>query len=60
MTEKEKNLLNALNIIKKTCEENICSECPCSLNGGTCMVHRAFPNEWNLVEEQPAWKAFNN
>lgn len=60
MTEKEKELLNALKIIKKTCMEHDCNDCPCSLNGGICMVHNAFPNHWNLVEEQPAWKAFNN
>lgn len=61
MNEKDKELLNALKTIKKICEEkDSCRDCPCSLNGGTCMVHRTFPNEWNLVEEQPAWKAFNN
>lgn len=60
MTEKEKKeLLNALNLIKKICKEHDCdNDCPCYCCGD-CMVHINWPNEWNLVEEQSTWKAFN-
>ena len=58
MTEKEKELLNALNIIKKFCEESSCEDCPCCCGGG-CMIRKDFPDKWNLVVERPTWKAFN-
>ena len=57
MNEKEKELLNALNIIKKTCQEHACEDCPCHC--GICMIRNTFPEKWNLVEGQPTWKAFN-
>ena len=59
MTEKEKELLNALKTIKKICDDHICDDCPCCCCGD-CMVHKNWPNEWDLVEEQPTWKAFNH
>lgn len=58
MNEKEKELLHALNIIKKTCEEHDCSNCPCACLED-CMIHQHFPDEWDLVVEQPIWRAFN-
>lgn len=67
MTNQEKtNLIEALCVIKKTCEGHAhCEDCPLAMTEWDdtvyCMVGTHRPEEWNIkVEEEPEkWRAFN-
>ena len=59
----EKEILNALKVIKNVCvtnnhEDKGCEYCPFCSNG-SCVIHSIYPDEWNLVGDKPAiWRAF--
>ena len=50
------DILDALNIIKTVCYNNICDMCPFSEHGRCNIKYRA-PEDWEL-EEYSIWRAF--
>lgn len=44
-------LVNAVNVIKKTCSNNACSECPL-LNDGRCGITdiNKNPQDWKIMD----------
>lgn len=65
MNDKQLKLLNALKLIKNTCNEQLgCDKCPLSKGAGsawTCMVCNGMPYEWDIKEtEDVKWDAFHD
>lgn len=54
----EREILQALNIIKDTCKEHECNyKCPFHDCHG-CVINDDSPNSWDIVEYRDDFKAF--
>lgn len=60
MNEAEKKeLLSALKLIRAVCEKQTnCEDCPLSCNYDECSITKALPSNWNLIDDEPNWRAF--
>lgn len=55
----EKEILDALHLIKDLCTTyNLCKDCPFSNKTDDCLIHKEFPDMWNIKAKSP-FKAFN-
>lgn len=52
---KQSDILEALNIIKTVCYNNMCSFCP--FGGDLCHIKISDPEDWD-IEEVTIWRAF--
>jgi hypothetical protein len=62
MKHTKEEILNALHIIKDTCQESTdtygdCLLCPFSDGDGHCIVAEQAPSAWDIVEKE-TWRAF--
>lgn len=46
-----KKLIEALKLIKETCEHTDCGKCPMTDNRGECILQQDCPTEWNILDE---------
>lgn len=60
-----RDIMQALAVIKDTCLDNNCAECPFhndksqTINTlSSCLIRASNPGTWNLEEHTPSWKAF--
>ena len=52
------DIIEALYIIKETCDEHICQECPFSIAGTEkCAIVKYEPCEWKIGALPSPWKA---
>ena len=62
MKHTQEEIINALKVIKDTCEEqqefDPCKRCPLSKNGA-CILQEQPPQEWKIRTSPPEWKAFD-
>lgn len=64
MTERptQQEILNALQIIKKTCEAypaGACFDCPFNSSDTECMLGRDYPCDWKIKPDViTPWRAF--
>lgn len=61
MKHTKEEILNALHVIKDTCEEisdGACSKCPFSDKYGHCFINEIIPANWNFKKEEESWRAF--
>ena len=61
----EKEILNALKLIKKICETagSSCKNCPFYVPSiCRCTIHEVWPEDWEIIDEAPSfiWRAFKN
>ena len=60
MKHSKEEIINALTVIKETCKEHGCQECPMMYNGnGGCNVRIYDPEDWDLNIPVEVWRAFN-
>lgn len=61
MKHSQEEIINALKVIKDTCEEMPelypCENCPLSKNGD-CILQNQPPQDWKIKPSTPVWKAF--
>lgn len=58
MKHGEKEIVDALNVIQDICLDNACNdECP-FYDGYVCVIRDEKPNDWEIVEVTPTFKAF--
>lgn len=62
MKHTKEEILNALQIIKDTCQESTdtykdCCLCPFNDGDGHCIVAEQAPCAWNIKSDEP-WRAF--
>ena len=61
MKHSQEEILNALQVIKDTCEEmpefDPCEHCPLSKNGN-CILQEREPSIWAINPRTSVWKAF--
>lgn len=61
MKHSQEEILNALQVIKDTCEEMPasypCEHCPLSRNGD-CILQEQAPEKWKIKSSHSVWKAF--
>lgn len=59
MTDQEKTaLLEALKLIRKTCMNRDCGNCPLRTSEDTCYVAYRIPGMWKLRVDASDWRAF--
>ena len=63
MKHTKKEIINALNVIKEECRDNLCVRCPFydkTLNDvPRCRIRSDAPMVWNITDEDPeTWRAF--
>ena len=46
-----KNLIEALKLIKETCDNTTCSKCPLSDTADDCLLQQDCPSNWNILDE---------
>lgn len=54
----KEEILNALQIIKDTCEESKCCSCPFGNIHEMCVIQDAPPSHWSFADEEKLWRAF--
>lgn len=53
MTYNEKEIIQALNVIKTVCEDcSFCSQCPLRTSYDECQCAASSPAEWRIVDKQ--------
>lgn len=58
MKHSEKEIIDALKVIKSLCERNLCNDdCP-FYDVSRCVIQNEVPNNWNIVDYRPTFKAF--
>ena len=62
MKHTKEEILNALQIIKETCQESTdtygdCLLCPFNDGDGHCIVNEQAPSAWDIIEKE-TWRAF--
>ena len=58
MKHTREEILNALHIIKDTCQESTdCLLCPFNDGYDHCIVNEQAPSAWDIKDEEP-WRAF--
>lgn len=58
MKHSEKEIIDALNVIKNVCNEYEChADCPFN-DGYNCVINELEPYNWNIVDVKPTFKAF--
>lgn len=57
MKHTKEEILNALQVIKDTCQDGDCLLCPFSDGDGHCIVTEQAPCAWNIKSDEP-WRAF--
>ena len=59
MKHTEAEILDALEVIKETCEDAVgCNECPFWWGDDEGCAFRMSPAEWELNNSVPTWRAF--
>ena len=59
MNDREK-ILDALKVIKDTCDDSDCKTCPLANNHEICLVQAQTPALWDVKgDEEVVWRAFN-
>ena len=54
-------ILEALQVIKDTCDKNSCDKCPFSnVYDSGCMIQAEPPEDWPIKTEEENWRAFGN
>lgn len=57
MDQRQKDIINALIIIKSVCVSNDkCDYCPFYING--CMIQYVSPDKWDINMDGNIWRAF--
>ena len=57
----KERLLDALNVLKETCEEQhgMCDKCPMGSIEGTCIINEIenYPCNWDIEQDTEVWRA---
>lgn len=59
--QQKKELLKALQLIKNTCNDCTCQDCPFGGAGSDCNICSRMPYNWDIKEpeQEEIWRAFN-